>query len=99
MITVTVSAILMVVMSVKNNLAAQYNGRVSNMEVPIKMFLLFFFWLLIDETYLDNLFTRLQIIVHIDISGNKHLSGTIPFDILEKNSTTYLFIFFTFLII
>lgn len=35
-------------MTVKNNLSAHYNGRVSCMEMPIKTFVVFFFWMLID---------------------------------------------------
>ena len=42
------SVITMMVITVKNNLSASHNGRVSNMEMPIKTFVLFFFWLLLD---------------------------------------------------
>lgn len=49
-----VSILVTVVMTVKNNLSANFNGRVSNMEMPIKTFVLYFFWWLLDPEALQR---------------------------------------------
>lgn len=51
-IAVITSILVMMGMTIKNNLSAQHNGRVANLEMPIKTFVLFFFWMLIDENIL-----------------------------------------------
>ena len=45
-----------IISSVKFNLAAHHNGRVSNMEGPVKTFFAFGLWLVLDATFREGVF-------------------------------------------
>lgn len=52
------SVVSMVATTIKFNLASQHNGRVANLEGPLKAFTAFFIWLLIDPESLQDLIDR-----------------------------------------